>query len=463
MFINSDAAGINFNIFEMDQSLISTPFNTTGMAEIKLSFDEYFQIYNGAFNTLNETAKVDVWDGTTWQNVSTQSETTGTIGSWTEPNARIISIPIAYANAAMKIRFRYHAEFDFWWAIDNVKIIGNLPTQVQSVVNTPNPATAYLGPNCTAVFYDPSSGDLIAKIKNLSSHDYGCTTVEVDRAGVGQIPWIGPYKISAKSYKVTPTTNNLNGQYQITLYFKNAEIVGNTVKSIGKSSVNINSGNNIYYASAQVGTVFNTDYSYTATFDSGFSGFGLSDAQPVVGPLPVKLISFEGKNIEEGNQLNWLTAEETNNDYFLIERADNAKDFKTIGQIKGKGSTKENNNYAFLDADYQVGINYYRLKQLDIDGKYGFSKTIAVEVTSKNQISISPNPVQALMTISVPDSKDEMIEIRLINSAGMESMRGKAKVKNETISLNIDRLSAGLYFVIVKSKNKESTFKIMKQ
>jgi Zn-dependent metalloprotease len=458
LIANSDFFGPGF----WDKIIETAPVNTLGSTVINLSFLEFFRVYTGAGDAYDEVGTVEVYDGTTWHNVLTHTEAGGTIGSALAPFNRQISIPIAYSNAAMKVRFRYTADWDYFWAIDNVKLSASLPTQVQSTVNTANPAEAYLGPNETAVFYDPTTGDLLAKIKNLSAFDYGCTTVEVDRAGNGQVPWFGPYMISQKTFKVTPTTNNPTGEYEISFYFKNAEIAGNTINSMGKTSLN-SMGNNVAYASGQAGSVFNTDYSYTATFDSGFSGFGLSDAQPVVGPLPVKLISFEGSPTIDGNQLTWVTTEEKNNEAFVLERSENAKDFKAITQIKGNGNSKEKNSYEYLDNTYLEGINYYRLKQLDNDGKYGFSKVIVLESKNAYRINILPNPVAANLNIEVPFADDVLVDFKIVSNIGAEMLNKQVKAKNGKIIQEMNGFAPGIYHIILKAKDKTSNYKIIKQ
>lgn len=462
VMLNSDAAGQN-SIFKQDQSIITAPFNTLGLSNLTLEFDEFFKVYDDpTFNTYAEFASVEAWDGTTWHSIFMETEADGTSGSWADPAHRTINIPIAYNNSAMKLRFRYSAEFDYWWALDNIKVIGNLPTQVQSNTNIAEPASQYLGPFGNAVFYDPTSGNILAKIQNLSSFDFGCTTVEVDRIGNGETNWFGTYKISNKTFKVTPTNQNPMGQYKITLYYTANEVVGLTGTSIGKSADNISNSSTGLFAEFDSGNIFNTDYYYSATFNSGFSGFGISSA-PAIGPLPVNLISFTGKNVAEGNQLNWNTSSETNNESFIIERSDNAKDFKSIGQVRGNGTTSEKNNYSYLDSQFEPGLNYYRLKQLDFNGKYGYSNTIVIETKSNIKYIVSPNPVSNQLNIDVPAAIDGIIELKILTVNGTEIINKKVKVKYGKIVENLTNFASGSYIVILKTKNRINNFKIIKQ
>ncbi|HLG35896.1 MAG TPA: T9SS type A sorting domain-containing protein [Bacteroidia bacterium] len=95
-------------------------------------------------------------------------------------------------------------------------------------------------------------------------------------------------------------------------------------------------------------------------------------------PLPVELISFTGENKNSINHLHWSTASEINNDYFIVERSADGIDFENIGTVDGHGNSNQPLNYFFDDVQPASGINYYRLKQIDYDGKFEYSKIIAV-------------------------------------------------------------------------------------
>jgi Zn-dependent metalloprotease len=450
--INSDAN----RTVEMDMSLITNPVNTVGMSSITLNYDEFFRVFNGDFS---ETAKIDVWDGSTWQNVLTQNESTGNSGSWAAPFNRTINIPVAYANAAMQLRFRYNAFWDWYWVIDNVKLTGQLPTEVHTSVNTGSGSSQYLGPNATAVFYDPTTGDLLAKIKNLTNHDYGCTTVEVDRAGVGFMPWVLGYQISNKTLKITPAINNPTGQYELTIYYKANEIAGvlANVSSMGKSSGSIATGNTGLYAEVNVQSIFNADYAFSSTFDSGFSGFGLSNA-PAIGALAVKLVQFTGKNTAQGNLISWQTATETDNAYFVLERSTNAQTFEGLTTIEGKGSTAETSNYQYVDTQIQPGqLYYYRLKDVSNSGKTNHSSIISVKATAAGQVTIYPNPTEQLLNIQ-NDTAEQLKNLTIYNTTGQRLLHIPLSKKQ----IDIRQLPQGSYVLYFEDANGKHQSKFSK-
>jgi hypothetical protein len=131
--------------------------------------------------------------------------------------------------------------------------------------------------------------------------------------------------------------------------------------------------------------------------------FGIA-ADSTVNALPVELISFEGNRITDNNVLlNWVTSQEFNNDHFEIERLTNTQ-WNTIGRIKGNINSTQLNNYTFIDEEafHKTNTEYYRLKQVDIDGNYEYSQTISVSSLKTKQtdaLVVFPNPSNGSVTI----------------------------------------------------------------
>jgi len=96
--------------------------------------------------------------------------------------------------------------------------------------------------------------------------------------------------------------------------------------------------------------------------------------------LPVELINFEANKINGKVQLNWTTASENNNDQFIIEQSNDNLEYKEIGAVAGAGTSNTLNQYSFLHDQPFVGINYYRLKQLDLNGTFEYSNIISVRI-----------------------------------------------------------------------------------
>ncbi len=123
-------------------------------------------------------------------------------------------------------------------------------------------------------------------------------------------------------------------------------------------------------------------------------------------PLPITLISFKA-NITESQQtvLKWATASEKDNDYFEVERSKNAIDFESIGKIKGRGTVELRNDYTFMDESPLKGINYYRLKQVDFDGQFSYTRIESVIKDGDGTISLFPNPTANILKINFEDTE----------------------------------------------------------
>jgi hypothetical protein len=179
--------------------------------------------------------------------------------------------------------------------------------------------------------------------------------------------------------------------------------------------------------------------------------------------LPVTLVSFEATVKEnEGVLLRWTTSFELNNDYFAIERSTDGRNFRALTKVSGKGNKHNQNNYESIDYFPYPGHNYYRLKQTDYDGSFGYSRIRVVNVIdSKNEISAYPNPTTDYLNIRTTGLKTENLTFQIITMNGT-ILRGK-KLPEEAPVVDLRGLSPAVYFVTVLEENKAvKTFKIIK-
>ena len=129
-------------------------------------------------------------------------------------------------------------------------------------------------------------------------------------------------------------------------------------------------------------------------------------------PLPIELLSFTAEPEGETVLCKWITASETNNDYFEVLRSDDGIEFKSLGIVNGfgAGTSTTNRSYKFVDNDECTSIRYYQLKQVDIDSRFSLSNVVAVNCNTKeNEIKLYPNPATNDLTFSFfQNSKDEI-------------------------------------------------------
>lgn len=146
-------------------------------------------------------------------------------------------------------------------------------------------------------------------------------------------------------------------------------------------------------------------------------------------PLPIELIDFSGTCLTNGVQLNWSTATELNNDYFLIENSSNGIDWKLTSKIDGSGTSNSMLAYVYTDNSINSNkLNYYRMSQVDFDGKKTVFKMIDVNcnATVPDRMLLYPNPASTELNIHL-DVKEHSANsiIRLISNLGETIMETK--------------------------------------
>jgi hypothetical protein len=183
-----------------------------------------------------------------------------------------------------------------------------------------------------------------------------------------------------------------------------------------------------------------------------FSPFTLGSSSSE-NPLPIELIHFSAQANDSRVDLKWTTASETNNHFFSIERSKNAVDFEEIGKISGAGNSNTVLNYQFTDFRPFGGISYYRLKQVDFDGKVNYSATEAVQFKSKeNPVSftLSPNPANDWVNISPITSFENIKTIEIIDIKGKSIITfdfSQNPMQESQFKFNTESLQSGIYFI----------------
>lgn len=147
-------------------------------------------------------------------------------------------------------------------------------------------------------------------------------------------------------------------------------------------------------------------------------------------PLPVELIRFSAEPFEDHVQVNWTTASELNNDYFMVQRSANGIEFENLGKIEGAGSKSSATTYQFIDENPLPDVSYYRLRQTDFDGKTTFSNVVSVNF-SASEFSLYPNPVTYGIDVTLSRKGDYV----LTNNLGVIVMRISNANKFEVSSL----------------------------
>jgi len=182
--------------------------------------------------------------------------------------------------------------------------------------------------------------------------------------------------------------------------------------------------------------------------------------------LPIELLSFNAKSIEGKKvELDWITASESNNNYFTIERSANAVDFESVGVVASQainGNSTQALSYSKLDSKPLSGVSYYRLKQTDYDGVSTFSELKKVVVSTKIDLNftIYPNPSgeNDNTFIQFSGNANEEVIVNIYDVAGkVVSQRTIILSTNGSNTIELkNELGAGMYFVNATSKSGAS-------
>jgi Secretion system C-terminal sorting domain len=183
--------------------------------------------------------------------------------------------------------------------------------------------------------------------------------------------------------------------------------------------------------------------------------------------IPVELTSFTGKTQGNKNVLNWQTATERNAQSFIIERSANGENgFVAIGSVKAIGTSSTPQNYAFLDEN-PFALTYYRLRQVEMDGKTELSKTVSVQRKDKFFAleNTYPSPVTSELTVQYSAERNGVVSLKIMDILGRVLWSENVQsIEGENFSkLNVSHLSTGSYILQLSNGQKSVQTRIVKQ
>lgn len=195
-----------------------------------------------------------------------------------------------------------------------------------------------------------------------------------------------------------------------------------------------------------------------------YDASGILEITDVV--LPIHLLSFSGQRVDDAIELKWRTATEINNDYMAVERADHEFGFREIGRVAGVGTTTEPQDYHFIDEAPLAGANYYRLRQVDIDGSVEYHPVIYVDYIETSQatlLQVFPNPAQDQVRAAWKAGNDQAATIRLFNASGQLLQTYRINGEHGTHELPVDKLTPGVYYLQLNQGAASEQIRFVKQ
>lgn len=349
--------------------------------------------------------------------------------------------------------------------------------QVENVVSESD--EEYLGPYDEIFFYDNTKHrKIIASIKNLTSWDYGCTKVRIDRAGTDAANFsytaVGQY-VARKTFFVEPQNHNDSGKYEIKLYYtgnekrgfesatgknwENIKIIktkvpvsSGTAEIIGRENISINTDVTL--------DEFGNDYIVSGTFDNGLSGFTVGTVDIA---LPVNWLDFQVAETEGGVRLDWTTFNEQNNSFFEVQKSTDGINFTPVNILPAKGAENIETDYTYVYLTSLTGKLFFRIKQVDYDGKQSFSEVKIVNLLNNadNTPRLYPIPARDYFRIDFKKAVSKVyIEILSSDMKLLFAEKVDQALKEKIIYTN--RFAAGTYFVRITTGNNRYVQKLIK-
>ncbi len=168
--------------------------------------------------------------------------------------------------------------------------------------------------------------------------------------------------------------------------------------------------------------------------------------------VPVEMTSFNA-NVNQGNVvLDWSTATETNNKGFEIQRKSGNSTFQDVAFINGNGTTSQPHTYGYTDSKLANGAYTYRIKQVDFDGSFSYSKEVTANVNIPATFSLKqnyPNPFNPTTKIDFSLATDSKVSVKVFDILGREIatlLNSNMAAGNHTINFNATNLQSGVYF-----------------
>lgn len=171
--------------------------------------------------------------------------------------------------------------------------------------------------------------------------------------------------------------------------------------------------------------------------------------------LPVELVGFDAKPERYVVRTNWSTASESENSHFIVERSRDGVEFDKIGTVEGAGTTQQVQHYEYVDLDPVIGVSYYRLVQVDMDGTQSFSDMVPVVYTKAPEVVVVPNEGGGWTVSGLTDVSDWS----LVDLTGRSIIKGQFNGEN-TAFIPSPNIPPSLLVLVIHSGADQQQIKI---
>ena len=323
---------------------------------------------------------------------------------------------------------------------ENSRIIGAAGGYVE-ITNTLTAPVAFNAGNMGAVI--------------SSSQNLGATVIR--RGHVSQTNSNGAGSAILRYYDIKPTTNSgLNATLRINYFDAELNGLDENVLILWKSPDSLN-------WIAQGFSTRNAADNFVE--QTGFPDFSRWTLSTTNNTLPVVFVSF---NVQCNNgyaTLFWKTAQEQNSNRFEVQKSINGVQWQTIAVLPAAGNSSVERSYTYTYDSVTSGKVFYRIKEVDLDGKYMYTAINQLECgNSSKEVALWPNPVQQTLTISIISNEKNKASIKLFDSKGVNVCAKTAALEkgNNMLQMDLGKLPAGVYTMnIYFSNSAESMSRLL--
>jgi subtilisin-like proprotein convertase family protein len=355
----------------------------------------------------------------------------------------------------------------YYWKVSSNNSCGTVNSSVFDFI-TANSTCATLTSTNVPKTISASSVNTVNSTLAIAS---GGTITDVDVVGLqGTHTWISDLTVSLKSPALTTVVlfdqicndeNNFNVNLDdaaATSVFPCPPIGGFTITPLQSLSA--------FNGQTSTGTWTLTIKDNYAGDGGSLTGWGLKMCIQTTSTLPVSWLDFTAKrNGERSVQVQWSTASEINNKEYQVERSRDGVSFELIGSIAAGNNATGTQQYIFNDMKPFSGVNYYRLKQVDKDGRYSYSSIAKVTIDNDKTIfSLSPNPATTKTLLNVY-TEMKKVSVKVVDVTGKTAYSiNKPVIKaGEVLNLPVTGFAKGYYLVVIESEQGRFTEKLIVQ
>lgn len=217
------------------------------------------------------------------------------------------------------------------------------------------------------------------------------------------------------------------------------------------------------------GTVFrmNLDGSGFAVvheFNTATGGQGPQDLLDLNGnfALPVELLTFNAQKKDKTVSVNWKTAQEQNSSHFEVERSAEGSRFTTIGKVTATGNTNALMSYSFPDQTPLKGNNFYRLKLVDDDGSFTYSKIVSLNFNNTGSVVVSPNPAPGRLHVQLPAGHSYTV-LSITDVSGKQVLQRNIASSATGVYIDIHHLPGGMYLLQLSNATEREQVPFIKR